>query len=100
MTGAAEVKTRLGPLSGESVFVVGRLYGVTRRRLTHLVGLQGGKLAAKPGPRVTVVVPAHSAAGRIVLPDGALTLPAGLPSVPTTSEGTFRRLLGLAPALD
>ena len=66
------------PLDGQTLFVSGRIQGVTRRRLDQLVRLRGGKLVAKPTARVTLIAVGHSAAAN-VLPDGHIRLPAGLP---------------------
>jgi tetratricopeptide (TPR) repeat protein len=83
------------PLAGQTVFVVGRVQGVTRRRLEQLVRGRGGRLAAKPTARVTTIAVAHSAAAK-ALPDGRVRLPAGLPeSAPMISEHELRRRLGL-----
>ncbi len=84
------------PLSGETLYLLGRVQGVTRRRLLQLVKRFGGKLAAKPGAKVTIVAVGHSSSAK-VLPDGLVRLPAGLPpSAILISEQEFRRRLGLA----
>lgn len=84
-------------LERETVFLVGRLQGVTRRRLEQLVQAQGGKLAAKPGARVTLIVLGHSAVAA-VQPDGRVELPAGLPpKAVLISENELRRRVGLLP---
>ena len=85
-----------GPLAGQTLFLVGRMHGVTRRRLDQLVRHRGAKLATKPSARVTVIAVAHSAASD-VLPDGRVRLPTGLPtSAPLISDVELRRRLGLA----
>ena len=85
-----------GPLAGQTLFLVGRMHGVTRRRLAQLVRHRGAKLATKPSARVTVIAVAHSAASD-VLPDGRVRLPTGLPtSAPLISDVELRRRLGLA----
>ena len=90
--------TATGPLAGQTLFLVGRMHGVTRRRLDQLVRLRGAKLAGKPGTRVTVIAVGHSAASD-ALPDGRVRMPAGLPSsAPLISEVELRRRLGLARA--
>jgi tetratricopeptide (TPR) repeat protein len=77
------------------LFLVGRVQGVTRRRLEQLVRGRGGRVAAKPTARVTVIAVGHSAAAK-ALPDGLIRLPAGLPdSAPMISEHELRRRLGL-----
>lgn len=87
-----------GPLAGQTLFLVGRMHGVTRRRLVQLVRLRGAKLAAKPSARVTVIAVAHSAVAD-ALPDGRVRMPAGLPATaPLISEVELRRRLGLARA--
>jgi len=82
-------------LAGQTLFLSGRIHGVTRRRLEHLVRQRGGKLATKPGARVTLIAVAHSAAAN-VLPDGRIRLPTGLPDTAALiSELELRRRLGL-----
>jgi tetratricopeptide (TPR) repeat protein len=84
-----------GPLAGQTLFLVGRIQGLTRRRLEQLVRGRGGRVAAKPTARVTVIAVGHSAAAK-ALPDGLIRLPAGLPdSAAMTSEHELRRRLGL-----
>jgi tetratricopeptide (TPR) repeat protein len=86
------------PLTGQTLFLVGRLQGLTRRRLEQLVRARGGKLAPRPGPRVTTVAFGHSAVGQ-ALDDGRVALPAGLPATaPLVSENVLRRQLGLLDA--
>jgi tetratricopeptide (TPR) repeat protein len=83
------------PLAGETLFLVGRMQGLTRRRLDQLVRGQGGRLATRANARITLIAVANSAAG-IVLGDGLLRLPAGLPpSAPLLGERQLRRMLGL-----
>jgi tetratricopeptide (TPR) repeat protein len=83
------------PLAGQTLFLVGRLHGVTRRRLDQLVRIRGAKLAGKPTARVTVIAVGHSAASD-ALPDGRVRMPAGLPlAAPMISELELRRRLGL-----
>jgi tetratricopeptide (TPR) repeat protein len=90
--------TTTGPLAGQTLFLVGRMHGVTRRRLEQLVRLRGAKLAGKPSARVTVIAVGHSAVSD-ALPDGRVRMPAGLPtSAPLISEVELRRRLGLARA--
>ena len=84
----------LAPL-GQTLFLVGRLQGLTRRRLDRLVRAQGGRLAPRPGARVTMIAFGHSAAGQ-ALDDGRVQLPAGLPATAALiSENVLRRELGL-----
>jgi tetratricopeptide (TPR) repeat protein len=84
-----------GPLAGQTLFLVGRVHGVTRRRLEQLARGRGGRVAAKPTVRVTVIAVGHSAAAK-ALPDGHIRLPAGLPDTAAMiSEHELRRRLGL-----
>ena len=85
--------TATGPLAGQTLFLVGRLHGVTRRRLEQLVRLRGAKLASKPSARVTVIAVGHSAASD-ALPDGRVRMPAGLPHHRTADQRS-----GAAPPL-
>jgi tetratricopeptide (TPR) repeat protein len=83
------------PLSGQALFLVGRVHGVTRRRLEQLVRMRGGRLVGKPSARITIIAVGHSAASN-VLPDGRVRMPAGLPaSAAMISEHELRRRLGL-----
>jgi tetratricopeptide (TPR) repeat protein len=87
-----------GPLARQTLFIVGRVHGVTRRRLDQLVRARGGRLAARPTARVTTIAFGHSAAAN-VLSDGRLRLPAGLPaSAAMISEHELRRRLGIMAA--
>ncbi len=82
-------------LAGQTLFLVGRVHGVTRRRLEQLVRLRGAKLASKPTTRVTLIAVGHSAASD-ALPDGRVRMPAGLPTTAAmVSELELRRRLGL-----
>jgi tetratricopeptide (TPR) repeat protein len=86
------------PLAGETVFLVGRIQGLTRRRLDTLVRLREGKLATRPGRNVTLIAFGHSASAR-ALDDGRVALPPGLPATAAlTSENVLRRELGLLAA--
>ena len=83
------------PLARQTLFLVGRLSGLTRRRLDHLVRARGGKLAPRPGARVTTIAFGHSAVGQ-ALDDGRVKLPPGLPAAASLiSENVLRRQLGL-----
>jgi tetratricopeptide (TPR) repeat protein len=85
------------PLNGQTLFLVGRIQGVTRRRLEQLVRMRGAKWSAKPSTRVTVIAVGHSAASD-ALPDGRVRMPAGLPvTAAMISELELRRRLGLLP---
>jgi tetratricopeptide (TPR) repeat protein len=84
------------PLAGQTLFLVGRIHGVTRRRLDALVRQRGGKLVGKPSNRITLIAVGHSAAAQ-ALPDGRIRMPTGLPTaVPLISEVELRRRLGLS----
>lgn len=83
------------PLIGQTLFIVGRLQGLTRRRLDQLVRVRGGKLAARPAASVTTIVFGHSAVSQ-VSNDGRLRLPPSLPAeAPLISENVLRWQLGL-----
>jgi len=83
------------PLAGQTLFLVGRLQGLTRRRLDQLVRARGGKISTRPGNRVTTVAFGHSAAAH-ALDDGRVQLPPGLPATASLiSENVLRRELGL-----
>ena len=83
------------PLEEQTLFLLGRVHGVTRRRLEQLVRLRGGKLTNKPSSRITIIAVAHSAAAH-ALPDGHLRMPAGLPATAALiSEQELRRAIGL-----
>lgn len=83
------------PLAGETVFLVGRIQGLTRRRLDTLVRLREGKLATRPGRTVTLIAFGHSAVER-ALDDGRVALPPGMPATAVLiSENVLRRELGL-----
>jgi hypothetical protein len=85
------------PLAGETLFLVGRIQGLTRRRLDTLVRLREGKLATRPGRNITLIAFGHSAVDR-ALDDGRVALPPGMPAAaPLISENVLRRLLGLLP---
>ena len=85
------------PLAGETLFLVGRIQGLTRRRLDTLVRLREGKLATRPGRTVSLIAFGHSAVDR-ALDDGRVTLPSSLPAAAALiSENVLRRALGLLP---
>ena len=83
------------PLADKTLFLVGRLQGLTRRRLETLLRVRGAKLATRPSPRVSMIAFGHSAVGQ-ALDDGRVALPAGLPATASLiSENVLRRALGL-----
>ena len=84
-------------LAGETLYLVGRIQGLTRRRLDMLVKLREGKLATRPGRTVSLIAFGHSASAR-ALDDGRVALPPGLPAAAgLISENVLRRALGLLP---
>src|SRR5262249_21731218 len=93
----AEAETGL-PLVGHTLYLVGRIQGLTRRRLYQLVRARQGRLATRPGPRVTTIAFGHSAVAH-ALGDGRVQLPPGLPATAALiSENVLRRQLGLLEA--
>jgi tetratricopeptide (TPR) repeat protein len=83
------------PLAGQTLFLVGRIQGLTRRRLDLLVRVRRGRVATRPGPRITTIAFGHSAVTH-ALDDGRVALPPGLPATaPLISENGLRRQLGL-----
>lgn len=83
------------PLTGQTLHLVGRLPGLTRRRLDQLVRARRARLAPRPGARVTTIAFGHSAAS-YALDDGRVRLPPGLPATAALiSENVLRRQLGL-----
>lgn len=83
------------PLAGQTLFLVGRIQGLTRRRLDTLVRLREAKLATRPGRTISVIAFGHSAVDR-ALDDGRVALPPGLPATAALiSENVLRRQLGL-----
>ncbi len=83
------------PLAGQTLHLVGRIHGLTRRRLEQLVLSRGGKLAPRPSNRVTIVAFGHSSVAQ-ALDDGRVKLPPGLPpAAALISENVLRRHLGL-----
>ena len=82
-------------LRGETLFLVGRIQGLTRRRLDTLVRLREAKLATRPGRTVTTIAFGHLAVAR-ALDDGRVALPPGMPTAAVLiSENVLRRELGL-----
>jgi tetratricopeptide (TPR) repeat protein len=87
----------LSAIAGQTLYIVGRLQGLTRKRLDQLVRAHGGKLAPRPSASVTMIVFGHSGAER-ASSDGRLRLPPGLPAkAPLISENVLRFQLGLRP---
>jgi len=87
-------------LAGETLFLIGRPYGLTRRRLEQLVRAHGGKLATRPAKAVTLVAVCHSSVLKCVI-GGGVRLPVGIaPKIRLISEGELRRRLRLQRAPD
>ncbi len=88
-------------LSGRSVFVMGRLRGLTRARLLSLFAQLGAQLSSDLRSSTDVLCLAHSSAPRR-LHDGHLSFPSKLGvNCTVISELTLRRALGLrAPMPD
>jgi tetratricopeptide (TPR) repeat protein len=83
------------PLAGQTLFLVGRIQGLTRQRLDTLVRLRDAKLSPRPGRNITVIAFGHSAVDR-ALDDGRVALPTGMPATAVLiSENVLRRQLGL-----
>ena len=82
-----------------SLLVVGRLHGLTRKRLRAVVKQVGGELADRPGRRVDLIAVAHASAPALLRHAPPLALPKG-PDLGTrvVSEMTLKRMLRLAPA--
>ena len=82
-----------------TLYVFGRLHGLTRARLEHLVTLAGGRVLRRPSAAATLVAVAHGTA-HIALDNGVpATLPLGVsPQAEVISEASLRRLLGLDTA--
>jgi tetratricopeptide (TPR) repeat protein len=86
-----------------SVLVIGRLNGVSRKRLGRLVEQIGGRLVERPSARVDMVVLSHGSARATLSAAPPLALPGGLgPAARVVSEITFKRMLRLVaqPARD
>lgn len=81
-----------------TLYVLGRLHGITRPRLASLVARVGGRLLGRSSPSVSVVALANNTA-RLTLEQGVpLSFPATLPpNAEILSERGLRRLLGLEP---
>ena len=84
-------------MSGPKVYVVGRLRGLTQRRLSALALANGLGMTRRPSAARFFVL-AHSAAGAAVSDDGELRLAFRAPAqAALMSERAFRARLGLAP---
>jgi tetratricopeptide (TPR) repeat protein len=79
-----------------SLLVVGRLHGLTRKRLRDVVGQVGGELLGRPGSRVDLIALAHGSAQMVLRAAPPLALPKGLHGrVRVISEMTLKRMLRL-----
>lgn len=87
-------------LRGATIHVLGRLAGLTRRRLAELLRRAGARHARGMSRRVDLLVLGHGTAASVLEDAPILSLP---PRTPTTvklvSELTFKRALGLLPPL-
>ncbi len=84
---------------GFCLYVLGRLRGITRERLTGHVQRTGGWLARSPTRRVDVVALGHRSAATTLVGAPPLTLPKGIPDeAELISERTLYTRLGLLPA--
>jgi hypothetical protein len=93
MTGGAPPKFRL--------LALGRLSGITRRRLKAAVEQAGGELASRAGSDVDVVALAHRSASSTLHRAPPIALPKGLSSgTAVLSEMSLKRRLGLAPPVE
>lgn len=80
-----------------TLLVVGRLHGVTRRRLRAVLEHAGGELAPRPCSQVNVVAFAHSSASTVLRDAPPLRPPKGVArEARVSSELTLKRTLGLA----
>ena len=79
-----------------SLLVVGRLQGLTRKRLRAVVKQVGGELLGRPSSRVDLVALAHGSAQMVLRGAPPLGLPKGLDGrVRVISEMTLKRMLRL-----
>jgi tetratricopeptide (TPR) repeat protein len=86
-------------LAGHSLFIHGRLHGVTRRRVAALVERAGATLTARPTGRTTLIVVGHVTAAIALVSAPPVTFPDGIPpAAQRLSEKAFKRRIGLAAA--
>jgi tetratricopeptide (TPR) repeat protein len=86
-------------LSGRSIYVMGRLPGLTRARLRELLTARGARLLPAIGSRADAVCMAHSSAATRLSENG-VELPAeAAGDCQFVSELSFRRSIGLLPPL-
>jgi tetratricopeptide (TPR) repeat protein len=93
---ARSMGTEAGPKV--SLLIVGRLHGVTRKRLRAVVEQIGGELASRPSSSVDIIALAHGSAPSVLRDAPRLALPTGVvPAAKVISELTLKRMLGLVP---
>src|SRR4051812_10319074 len=79
-----------------SLLVVGRLHGLTRKRLRDVVDQAGGELLGRASSRADVVALAHGSAQVVLRSAPPLALPKGLNGrLRLISEMTLKRMLRL-----
>jgi tetratricopeptide (TPR) repeat protein len=79
-----------------TLYVIGRLRGITRERLARSVEIAGGRLTRRPRARVNLVTLSHTSAPTVLSSPPALTLPEDFAtSVQLISERSLKRRLGL-----
>ena len=79
-----------------SLLVVGRLHGLTRKRLSDVLEQVGGELLGRPSSRVNLVALAHGSAQMVLRAAPPLALPKGLDDgIRLISEMTLKRMLRL-----
>jgi tetratricopeptide (TPR) repeat protein len=79
-----------------SLLVVGRLYGLSRKRLKDVVEQVGGELVGRRSSRVDLVALAHGSAQMVLRAAPPLALPKGLDGrIRLLSEMTLKRMLRL-----
>ena len=83
-----------------SLLVVGRLHGLTRKRLSNVLEQVGGELLGRPSSRVNLVALAHGSAQMVLRAAPPLALPKGLdPGIRLISEMTLKRMLRLVACM-
>lgn len=81
-----------------TLLVIGRLHGVTRKRLSALLEQAGGRLATRPSAGVDLVALAHDSAATLLFQAPPLELPPCLNhDVTIISETALKRLLRVSP---
>ena len=89
------------PLAGQTLFLVGRIQGLTRRRLDTLVRAARRQARDAARPHASARSPSAIRRSSRALDDGRVALPAGLPAAAALiSENVLRRALGLLRAAE